>query len=104
MPHELPQEIPALRRHWQAHAPAGDLASRIVAHATALPQHRPWHRKLAEVTRAFSEWNAAIAYQGAALAACAIVGIYTAQAMGNLDDNIDINKLVIADNGWTEGL
>ena len=43
-----------------------------------------------------------MAYQSAALAACALVGIYAAQMTAG--ENIDFNAVVIGDNGWTEGL
>jgi hypothetical protein len=74
----LPNEITALQRHWPAEEPAPDLADRIVARATALPQRHAWSSRALRLL-GFSATQPAtgnVAMRGfAAMAACLVVAV-----------------------------
>jgi hypothetical protein len=91
-----------LKTHWRdAPVPAG-LAARIIAHARSMPQHQPFAVRLARTLQhAFSEWDYALAYKGAALAAIAMLGMMTSQSIAT-DDSVDM--LHLATTSWTEEL
>ncbi len=79
-------------------APPSYLAQRIIANATAQPQSRN------VVALLFSQWNAAFAYKGMALACMVILGVMTAQTHTNLyakPATADMTGFVLA-QGWIE--
>lgn len=96
-------DIRAFLANWKHEEPSAFLATRIVAHATALPQKQPWPQAIVtSFTQAFSQWNYALAYKTAALAACLVLGLFTAQ---DVTSNSDVagGASVIGDM-WTEEL
>ncbi len=102
MPHEDDKVMRMMAAHWpEARVPAG-LAERIIRHARSLPQHQPFSVRLVIALRhAFSEWNYALAYKGAALVAAAMLGMLTSQTMVT-DSSGDM--LHLATTSWTEEL
>ncbi len=83
---EMIEETALLRRHWQVEEPPSDLASRITAHATRMPQHKPWRLSLAHVLRGFTaHWNIALIPAGA-MAAMLLVGSVDTQIHGIEND------------------
>ncbi len=76
----LPDEITTLRRHWQHEEPSSDLADRIVAHALAHKQHRPWSARLRD---AFARPHQGFTMKGMAFAACLMVAIIAIDRTGD---------------------
>lgn len=94
--------VTSLRTHWQDSAVPDGLADRIIRHARSLPQHQPFALRLAIALRhAFSEWNYALAYKGAALVAVAMLGMLTSQ---NIATDTSSDMLHLATTSWTEEL
>ena len=91
--HALAQDMPT---------PPDWLAARIVANATALPQRQGLFGFL---NRAFSEWNYALQFKGAALAAFAVLGLLSAQLNSGPNQRLlDVSSVFMADPNWTEEL
>jgi len=65
-----------LKDQWPV-APLSDAAkARMIAHAVAAPQLRPWPQAAtAALERALSEWRYGLAYKLAAAAACIALGL-----------------------------
>jgi hypothetical protein len=92
-----------LKAYWPDAQPPAGIAARVIAHARSMPQHQPFALRLAiAMQHAFSEWNYALAYKGAALAAVAALGVFTSQNIAVADDGRDM--LHIATTSWTEEL
>lgn len=67
-----PNEITRLRQQWPAEEPSSDLADRIIAHALAHKQQRPW---LARLQATLTNPSPAFAMRGIAVAACLTLAI-----------------------------
>lgn len=67
-------EIDRLRRDWIIETPTDDLADRIVAHATSLPQRRR-AAFLPRLLHVLSIPSPALAMRGMAVAACLMVAV-----------------------------
>lgn len=100
LPEMNEKELRLALAQYQPHAPDW-LASRIVANATALPQKQGL---LGMLARAFSEWDYALQFKGAALAACAALGLLSAQLNPVHTQALDVRNVVLADPNWTEEL
>lgn len=97
------REIKDFLSQWSAEEPSPFLATRIIANATALPQKQPWHRAFGTFfTHSFTEWNYALAYKGAALALCLMLGILTAHELPQTTPNVARGNAI--GDMWTEEL
>ncbi len=71
----MDKELQKLLQQWHVEAPDNNLAERVIAHATALPQKRPLSRCLNDwLNDFFGNWQAGMAYKCASLALCALIG------------------------------
>jgi hypothetical protein len=93
---EIDREISMLTRHWKVDDVPAGLADRIVAAATRLPQHQPWHARLTEFLRPLMTRPQRALVPGMAFAALLLVGIYGGQ-MQSSDDEFGIDALLVAD-------
>ena len=91
---EMIEELAQLRRHWDVTAPADDLATRIVAHATQLPQHTPLRLRVLGILRnARASWNLALIPAGA-IAAMLFLGT-TDPHMAQLENDPTVDALLV---------
>lgn len=91
---EMIEETALLRRHWQVEEPPSDLSARIVAHATRMPQQKPWRLSIAAAVRSItSGWNLALIPAGA-VAAMLVVGSIDTQ-MYDIENDPAVEALII---------
>lgn len=68
-------DIDMLRRQWVVNDMPTDLADRIIARATALPQRGAFARWREGFLRGLTEWNYALPVKGALVAACLVIAV-----------------------------